>query len=220
MAKTGKLSNVEKMAIQGGLGVGQNVEEIAKALDRTLKSVNKYVEGELDDIHSTIASVALETGEEPKKAAEPLVDYEPVVEKNRRFAVAQAEDIAKAYPEQDTVYAEDIASKDIMVNTYKKLRTAGLTENDANRVIHSALTWGAKNGQKYKSSDLLYTACIKRMNASHFITKVTQGGKEGVAVMSGAASARMDEARKTANKPMSRSARGAVYSSRTGEMLE
>lgn len=219
MAKTGKLSNVEKMAIQGGLSGGQSVEKIAKTLDRTLKSVNKYVEGELDEIHSTIASVALQTSEEPKKALEPLVEYEPVVEKNRRFAVAQQEDIAKVHPDQETVQATDIASQDIIVLTYRKLRQAGLTDNDSNRIIHSALTWGAKNGQKYKDSELFYTACIKRMSAGHFITKVTEGGKEGVAIMSGAASARMDEARKTGKKHMSRSARGAVYSSKTGEML-
>lgn len=218
MKKTGKLSNVEKFAIQGALSDGKTADEIAKVLDRTPRAVNKYIKGELDSICETITKVAIETGKAPD--SEPLVEYEPIVDKDRRFAVAKKEDIAKAYPEQETVQAEDIAaSKDIIVNAYKKLRNAGLTDNDSNRVIHSALTWGAKNGQKYKDSELLYTACINRMNASHFITKVTEGGAEGVTIMSGAASQRMDEARKTRSKITSRSARGACYNPQTGEML-
>lgn len=218
MAKTGKLSNVEKFAIQGALSDGKSSEEIAKVLDRTPKAVNKYIDGELDAIHNTVVSVAIETGKEPE-TLEPLVEFEPVVDDSRRFAVAMKDDVAKAYPEQETIRAEDIADQKIIVGTYRKLRQAGLTENDSNRVIHSALTWGAKNGQEYKDSDVFFTACIKRMNAGHFITKVTEGGAEGVAIMSGAASTRMDEARKTSSKPISRSARGAVFNPNTGEYL-
>ncbi len=214
----GKLTNVEKDAIQGMLHDNKSTKEIAVRIDRTKASVEKYINTELDNLQSTIAHA--QATADPDAEPEGRVDYEPIQEKPRRFATITDDDVAKVHVDEiNTVKAEDIADRGIIMKVFKELRQAGLTEQDTNGLIRSVLEWAANNGQKYKSVELLYTACITRMNAGHWITKVTAGGNEGVAIMSGAASVRGDEARKNAKKTVSRSARGHIWKPKEGEMM-
>jgi hypothetical protein len=85
MAKTGKLSNTEKYAIQGMMHEGLEVADIATKLDRTEVSISKYIDGELDELVGTIAKAQLQSSE-PK---------EEVVEEQER-AHASEEDIENA----------------------------------------------------------------------------------------------------------------------------
>ncbi len=56
----GRLSNVEKYAIQGMLHNEKEVKDMAKSLDRTETVINKYIDNELDNIHTTTTKVKLE----------------------------------------------------------------------------------------------------------------------------------------------------------------
>ena len=72
----------------------------------------------------------------------------------------------------------------------------------------------------FKTEEKLYSACISRMSAGHFIQKRTESGSEGVAIMSQAASQRMDEAKKSYNtEGVSRAARGNVYNPSRDEYM-
>ena len=55
--KKGQLSQTEKYAVQQMIHLGKTNIEIAKELDRTEGCIVKYVEGELDKLHTTIAEV-------------------------------------------------------------------------------------------------------------------------------------------------------------------
>ena len=55
MAKTGRLTTQDKYIIQGMRHEGKSVEDIASFLDRSEKSVNNYLSGELDKIHDNVA---------------------------------------------------------------------------------------------------------------------------------------------------------------------
>ena len=74
MAKT-ILNNVEKLAIQGGLSASKSVEEIAKELGRQKRTVQKYIDGELNDIHETIAKIQLEQAEQAELEQEQAIEY-------------------------------------------------------------------------------------------------------------------------------------------------
>ena len=60
MTKKGRLSLVEKAAIQTFIGKGDSIQKTAKTLDRTVAVVKRYVESELDDLHSVIVKAQLE----------------------------------------------------------------------------------------------------------------------------------------------------------------
>ena len=137
-------------------------------------------------------------------------DYAPVTES----------EVPPVDEDQKTIRTEDVAKREVVVATFKQLRNAGLTENDANKIIHSALVHAAQNGGVFKTEEKLYSACINRMSAGHFIQKQTEGGNDGVAVMSQAASQKMDEAKKTYNTDgFSRLARGNVYNPSRDEYM-
>jgi hypothetical protein len=53
----GKLSQIEKYAIQGALHEKISPEEIAKTLKRSVSCINNYINGELNRIHETIANI-------------------------------------------------------------------------------------------------------------------------------------------------------------------
>jgi hypothetical protein len=56
--KTGKLTNVEKFAIQYMLNNDSALDDICSELDRSKTVINKYIEGELQDIKETVDKVA------------------------------------------------------------------------------------------------------------------------------------------------------------------
>lgn len=57
----GKLSQTEKYIIQGMNNDGKSVTEIAAELKRTEACISKYLTGELDRIHTTVAKVQSES---------------------------------------------------------------------------------------------------------------------------------------------------------------
>lgn len=213
MVKKGRLNNTEKYAIQGMLAQDVDIDSICSELDRSERVVRNYVEGELTDILGTI--------DKSRRQAEK---NKPKTEKKsrRRFSDIDEDEIHRIQEdiEDETVVPEVKIDPRVRREAYSQLVQAGLTERDAGRIIDAAVEACEKAGRNIPNSKILFTECIKRMNAGHFITKKTQGGKEGVAVMSSAASQRMDEAYKQHSKQrVTRSGRGNVFDPSTGEIL-
>jgi hypothetical protein len=55
-----KLSQTEKYAIQGMLHTEMPIADIAKKLNRTITCIQKYIDGELDNIHTTITKAMIQ----------------------------------------------------------------------------------------------------------------------------------------------------------------
>ena len=175
MTKKGKLSNMEKYVVKGMLGDNKTVDEIAVELDRTSASIQKYVDGELDKVCSTVAHVQEES-------------------------------------------TRQVASPEHIGATKKKLKDAGVTDLDIDKLLDKSFKTLRSKNMFDVSSDMLYVECITNMRAGNFMIKKTAGQKQsGVAIMTQAASTRMDEARKS-HKITSRSVRGNIFNPSTGEI--
>ena len=208
MVKRGRLNNIEKMAIQGFLDNGVDTETIAGELDRSQAAVDKYVDGELADIKQTIQ----DAGGEIESVAEPKPK-----KKATRYEKIREKDIAQVKPrEQDEIDIETVGSREIFEAVHRRLRSAGLTDKDATQIVNSAIEYAWDQGITYHKEDIFYTACIKRMRAGNFMIKKSEGGREGVAIMTQASSTRTDEARKNVRGATKRT-RGNIYNPRTGE---
>ena len=208
MVKKGRLNNTEKYAIQGMVAQDKSLDDICSELDRSEKIISNYINGELTTLLGTI--------DKARSQAEEAVQPQ---QKRRRFTDVDEGEIHRIDPEKDDETVVEITiSKSILSQTFKQLCQAGLGDRDADRLVNSTARTLAKNGVNVPNSKVLFTECVKRMNAGHFINKKTEGGSSGVAVMSGAASQRMDEFKKTSGKTGSRSARGNIFDPSTGEI--
>lgn len=168
--KTGKLSKVEQLAINGGLSNNMSVEDIAKSLDRSEAIINRYIK-----------KIEKERKQEAKKQAEEKVESN---NDNSEF--------------NDKLFSA----------VRKRLINSGLTNLDADKILGKLL------GKTFETEDQLFAACIRNMKAGDFFTKKSQGGREGIAIMNGGVSARLDEAKKAGPKH-SRHVRGNIFKPKT-----
>lgn len=74
----GRLTQTEKYTIQGMLHSKKTTEEIAELTGRTVKCIENYVKGELDQLHNTITQVQLDIAG-PTPDANVEVSIPPVV---------------------------------------------------------------------------------------------------------------------------------------------
>lgn len=192
----GKLTNVDKMAIQGGVQKGMSATEIAKALGRPEKTVQGYIDGELDDILNTITKARIERGEEDERAE---VDFE-----------AESE-------EGEEEEEREVAPQSMRREVHRMLKQAGLIDSDIAGLIKKAVNKATTQGVTFDDSNALFKACVSNMRAGQFFTKKTQNGRDGVAIMNSAVSAKMDDARKR-RKKKGRMSRGSIYNPRTGKV--
>lgn len=68
MSKKGKLTTIEKYAIQHLKNENKTIEEICDAVDRPMHVVQKYIEGELEQIQENIAKAQTQQVVSPIKA--------------------------------------------------------------------------------------------------------------------------------------------------------
>lgn len=164
----GRLSNTEKYAIQGMLHERKPVAEIAKALGRTEKTVSKYIDGELDDLIDTITRVraTAEVVEEPEDEVDEVVE---VVKKPRE------------------------TKGDVIADAKERLALTGMSKKDVEELLNTALSLAKKDGIVFRSGKELYQAAMKRINAKHLMARKAAGGREGVTVMTKAATERIDD---------------------------
>ena len=181
MTKGGRLSLVEKAAIQGMLGQQKSTEEIASLLDRSEKVVENYIDGELDDLHSNIANAQIESQER---------------EESKRYSKARKKDIYNIR-EAKKSEIDSVTDEGTVAVAKRRLGQAGLKDTDIAKVIDLAINKFAKIGKRFKDDNELYTECIRQMKAGEFMIKKSQGGRDGVAIMTPAASQRTDDSSKS-----------------------
>jgi len=68
------LSTNEKYIIQGRLHANEDVQTIAKAINRHVKTVQSYIDGELNKIHETVAEIQLQQEAEKTEQEEKKVE--------------------------------------------------------------------------------------------------------------------------------------------------
>lgn len=68
------LSTNEKYIIQGRLHANEDVQTIAKAINRHVKTVQSYIDGELKKIHETVAEIQLQQEAEKTEQEEKKVE--------------------------------------------------------------------------------------------------------------------------------------------------
>ncbi len=64
--KTGRLSIQEKYVIQGMIAANKTVDEISQELDRTEKTVQNYIDKELNNICETVAKTKVQSSKKKK----------------------------------------------------------------------------------------------------------------------------------------------------------
>lgn len=100
----------------------------------------------------------------------------------------------------------------------KDLIKAGVTNSDSDIVIQKTVDKAKEKGKVYKGANAhkaFYADCIKNMRAGNFMIKKTQGGREGVAIMTPAASQKSDSSR---GSRLSRKAEGNLFNT-SGEKI-
>lgn len=228
MSKGGPLSTTEKYAIQGMLAEGKSVEEVEQQLGREGgKAVRNYISGELDSILDTVVNARLqrvasgdasadippnEPREEAALDAERSETGNKVISSrdliNRRLAEERGD-----IPEEEQI----TVSPDIKRQTLQLLRGAGLNQKEAEQIFDRS---EQRLVRQPSTAEQMYTFCLRNISAlDHMITQA-QGGQEGVAVMTGAASALAEERRKKTARSQrsSRTARGKVFEPKQGRM--
>lgn len=187
MPKGGRLSLVEKAAIQGMLGQHKSTEEIASLLDRSEKVVENYIEGELDQLLSDIVNAKIEALETETEKEEP-----------ERYSKAREKDLFNIR-KVNKIDAREVTDDKTIATVSRRLSQAGLKDNDIAKVLDLSISRFAEIGRKFKDDNELYTECIRQMKAGEFIIKKSQGGRDGVAIMTSAASQKMDDASRRNN---------------------
>lgn len=69
MKNRSELTQNEKYIVQGRIAQCEDAKTIAKTIGRKAKTVQKYIDGELDNVHSTIARVQQEISQQEASQA-------------------------------------------------------------------------------------------------------------------------------------------------------
>lgn len=72
----GRLTRTEKYTVQGMLHSKKSIEEISELTGRSLKCLENYINGELDELHGTIAKAQLDA-EGPTPDGNEVVPQKP-----------------------------------------------------------------------------------------------------------------------------------------------
>jgi predicted transcriptional regulator len=187
----GKMSVADKYAIQGMIQDGKSHKEIAKLLGRTVPTIKKYVEGELDSLHEAVVNnINLDSlsEDEPEPEVVKKVDTQAVIRK--------AIDILKNKHGFNIKQATDLADR-----VATKIRLNGI-EFPLNPAKFARL-------------------CTQNVGAMELTgTHQGVDGESTSAMMNKAASVRGDEARAKARRQdqPSRTAKNAIWQPKQGQM--
>lgn len=188
--KTGKLNNNEKYAIQGMLHDEQDVQSIAKSLDRTEKIVQSYIDNELDKIHDTVATVQ----------ADKIKDLQKKIEEQEKL-IKQSKKQSK---NKDSLNV-------IKQKVYERInQIPGLAQGTGLELVKLAL----KDRKDIKNLDeeTLFGLAMQKLNAKHLMIRETGAKKsKTVAIMTKAASEKGDDFYKNMPDSTSRTARNNLY---------
>jgi len=183
MAK-GRLTNTEKYAIQGMLHQKKSIEEISQELGRTQSTIKKYVEGELDKIHEQVTKLQLVQAEENKKLKKEVKKLSKQKKELTSFAKIK----------------EDAS---------KELALQNVPQDKIGILIARAIK---QNGTPMDKDTLVVWAMACR-TAGDMMVHTTGGGKGNVAIMTQAASEKV-EASDTTPNGLPRSLKGNIFNIR------
>lgn len=218
MAK-GRLTTAEKYVIQGMLQNGKTIKEVQILLDRTnSKVIRNYVVNELDDILETITRIRLDKGLSGDKTAfdDMEVDSQNDSEVSENLETGNKEISSKEVIKRKLTQQEEpvLISNEIINKTEQMLRGTGLKKPEALDLLrrtHKRLNRPPVDAKEF------FSLCIQSLNANDKMISEAEGGREGVKIMTAAASAALDEAGKKyrSKDTTSRSARGNMFNPKT-----
>lgn len=193
MAK-GRLTNVERFAIQGMVADNVSAKDIAKELGRTTKTVENYLE-KLDGIHDTVAKV------QHKK----LKDLQDEIDR-------QSEELKRLNEQKNTRQSLD----EIKQKVYERINSIpGLAQGTSFELVERVL----KNNDP-QTEEELFALAIRELNAKDVMIRETGAKREKtVAVMTKAASERGDDFRETLPNTVSRTARHNLFDIQKGQII-
>ena len=156
-----------------------------------------------------------------KQLDKPLEDIQKFIEKLDTIVSditkVQIETSTKSKSESPKNTVDRTSEEDdIIALVLRRLKTAGLTERDAQGVMNAALKTLTKQGLKVENEAQLYKTCISRLNAGSLMVKKTPGGREGVCIMTPGASSKNDG--KTQSN-MSRKADGNLWNIKEARII-
>jgi hypothetical protein len=232
MSAKGKLTQVEKYAIQGMLSDGKTIAEVEEALDRAGGvSVKNYVMGELDELISNIVEVRLARVDKGEPAEEVFDDIDEDYQ--------DEDDDVEEVEEKSTTGNKVISSRELIQKrleiennpieldealegeTLVKLRGVGMKQNKAQDLLNRAKK---QLNRQPKDAAEMFNFCLRQLNMlDHMVTTTSnpRTGDPAVAIMTGAASALADDIggqRRTSNKNQSnRPARNNIFRPKNGD---
>lgn len=106
--------------------------------------------------------------------------------------------------------------KDMFNDAVAKVEAQGMVGPDAKELVRKAVK---KISKWPTTADAIFGLAMSGLKAKHVMGKRTVGGKSGVSVMTPAANARLDEARKNIDSNKSRSARGNIFRPSDGQII-
>jgi len=229
----GTLSQTEKYAIQGMIQDGKEVSEIEDTLGRTGTAVKNYITSELPNLIDNIIEARLQRVDAGAKAEDVFpeefereftdedyydVEDEEVARSDSGNKIVSSKDLIKKKLEQEN--APIHVDEEIEKETIHKLRGVGLDQEEAEDLLRRAKR---KLVRTPDNAGQLLSFCLKQLNAGDHTGSKTAGGKAGVAVWNGTASAIADNGRSNRaldQSQINRSTRGrgnSIYNPKTGE---
>jgi len=188
---SGRLSLTEKYAIQGMVNQGIDVSEIASQLGRKTPTIQKYIDGELSELTSNIATAQLQSTDIPQSETTEVLDVD----------------------EHDDVV---VLSEQMYNDTLYKLRNAGMELGDAREILDRTVR---KLLGEPATADEMYGYCLRNLNAKDVMVTRSAGGRKGVAMMTKAASERGDESKNRPRQP-GRGVRGRIFRPKDNQMAD
>lgn len=144
-------------------------------------------------------------------------ELESIIDTMVKVRMEQAEQTPEVTEETPPIKEPVKVSKETMVATIHKLRIAGFNKENAKEIIDRILR---KVDFVPDNAQQLYALCVRYLNTKDVMINRAAGGREGVAVMTQAASERIDEFHKTHAAPGTRKVRQCVFKPKEGKMLD
>lgn len=192
-----RLTREEKFRIQEAIAEGNTVKEIAKAFDRTEKTIQKYAD-EFQELANYLAKS--DVSEEVDRAIENVTvqpDEPHPLEKTVAELQAKIDELEQKNTIVEAEYQIQLLD-DVILQAIHKLRLAGVKKEDAQFALHKV-----RNELRERIDDpaRLTALCMQKLNAHNNMITEAMGGREGIAVMTSTASQIMDEQAKHRKKP-------------------
>jgi len=181
-----RLTMEDKYKIQQGLIEGNTIEDIATKIGRTTTAVNKY-KGEFQEVANSFAK--LDVNEAVDKAVGAI---NTKLEKPDRSAELIKELQDKINTLESKNHGVELLDE-VVLETIFKLKNNGIKPDDAKAALTKV---ASKLRDRIDDPARLTALCMQQLSVHNTMITEAVGGREGVAVMTSAASQIIDEQKK------------------------